>query len=285
MSAPPYMKFFWGDYHRKTRHLTRDQHGAYLLLIGEAWQRGGKLPDDDAMLAAWALCSPDEWAGMRKTILAFFTFRRGAWIHDRVREELAKYESTSRKRKTSGKAGGKASGRARRGEHTENPEAFAEQNESNSRHNQNQNQNQKEEVGGVVGASAPSSDWPEGDLVKALVAEVASPRLDPAKSPGLITSAGRISAWRHAGAPWAEVVVPVVRGLCAGIAGPISSWKFFDAAVARALADSRRGLEVPKPGEVVPFRPAMQSLGERVGAENEEARRRALALLEAREHG
>ena len=41
-----------GDYHRKTRHLTQAaQHGAYMLLIGEAWQRGGALPDDDEMLA------------------------------------------------------------------------------------------------------------------------------------------------------------------------------------------------------------------------------------------
>lgn len=109
MSAPPYMKLYWGDYHKATRHLTRDQHGAYFLLIGEAWRLGGSLPDDDRMLAAWALCSPAEWAEIKDVVMAFFAARRGKWVHDRVREELASYEATSRKRKEAGRKGGSAS--------------------------------------------------------------------------------------------------------------------------------------------------------------------------------
>lgn len=123
MSAPPYMKLFWGDYHKATRHLTRDQHGAYFLLIGEAWRLGGSLPDDDRVLAAWALCTPQEWADMKPIITAFFTLRRGKWVHDRVREELAHYENVSRKRKSAGKRGGSASV----GKQEENPEAIASQ--------------------------------------------------------------------------------------------------------------------------------------------------------------
>jgi len=109
MAAPPYMKLFWGDYHKATRHLRRDQHGAYFLLIGEAWRLGGSLPDDDTMLAAWALCSPDEWAATKPVVMAFFALRRGKWVHDRVREELASYETTSRKRKEAGRKGGASS--------------------------------------------------------------------------------------------------------------------------------------------------------------------------------
>lgn len=121
MSAPPYMKLFWGDYHKRTRHLKRDQHGAYFLLIGEAWQLGGALPDDDAKLAAWSLCTPEEWAAIKPVVMEFFALRRGKWWHDRVREELASYEAISRKRKEAGKKGGKASG----GKTTENQEANA----------------------------------------------------------------------------------------------------------------------------------------------------------------
>ena len=109
MSAPPYMKLFWGDYHRKTRRLTKAaHHGAYLLLIGEAWQNGGSLPNDDAVLAGCASCTPDEWAAMKPLVMGFFNLRRGKWVHDRVREELASYETTSRKRKEAGRRGGKA---------------------------------------------------------------------------------------------------------------------------------------------------------------------------------
>lgn len=115
------MKLFWGDYHKATRHLRRDQHGAYFLLIGEAWRLGGSLPDDDAMLAAWALCTPDEWRETKPVIMAFFALRRGKWVHDRVREELASYETTSRKRKEAGRRGGSAS----RGKGEGNSEAIA----------------------------------------------------------------------------------------------------------------------------------------------------------------
>lgn len=115
MSAPPYMKLFWGDYHKATRHLNRSQHGAYFLLIGEAWRLGGSLPDDDSMLAAWALCTPAEWVEIKPTVLAFFALRRGRWVHDRVREELAHYESISRKRKEAGREGGKTRGGKRKG--------------------------------------------------------------------------------------------------------------------------------------------------------------------------
>lgn len=121
MSAPPYMKLFWGDYHKATRHLRRDQHGAYFLLIGEAWRLGGSLPDDDRLLSAWALCADDEWAEMKPVIMDFFALRRGKWIHDRVREELASYETTSRKRKEAGRKGGSVSG----GKHGGNTQAIA----------------------------------------------------------------------------------------------------------------------------------------------------------------
>jgi uncharacterized protein YdaU (DUF1376 family) len=117
------MKLFWGDYHKATRHLRRDQHGAYFLLIGEAWRLGGALPDNDELLAAWALCTPDEWAATKSVIMSFFALRRGSWVHDRVREELASYEATSRKRKEAGRKGGKASV----GKDLENPEAIAPQ--------------------------------------------------------------------------------------------------------------------------------------------------------------
>jgi uncharacterized protein YdaU (DUF1376 family) len=123
VSAPPYMKLFWGDYHKATRHLTTAQHGAYLLLIGEAWRLGGSLPDDDAMLAHWTRCTKAEWTKIKPVVMAFFAKRRGKFVHDRVREELAHYESISRKRKSAGQAGGNASA----GNHEGNPTANATQ--------------------------------------------------------------------------------------------------------------------------------------------------------------
>ena len=60
---------------------------------------------------------------MKPVVMGFFNLRRGKWVHDRVREELQTYESTSRKRKEAGRKGGLASG----GSETGNPQPIASQ--------------------------------------------------------------------------------------------------------------------------------------------------------------
>ena len=142
MTTPPFMKLYWGDYHRGTRHLrTAAEHGAYMLLIGALWDAGGSLPADDDLLARSALLSAEEWADLRPILMPFFKVSRGRLTHERVSEELAKYDDTICKRKLAGKAGGEARSR----NHTENPLASAKQTPSESHHNQNQNQSQKED--------------------------------------------------------------------------------------------------------------------------------------------
>jgi hypothetical protein len=130
----------------------------------------------------------------------------------------------------------------------------------------------------VVNARAPvEDDWPEGAAsshAKRLVADVASPWLDPHKQLALNTTEGRLAAWRAAGASWEHDVVPVVTALCAKQRSLIASWKFFDQAIARSISDNRAALEIPahQPRATGP-----PSLTDRIAAEHAEARRRALA--------
>ena len=105
MSAPPYMKLFWGDYFRDTRCLNRLEHSAYLLLLGEMWVQGGRLPDDDAKLAKFALCTPQEWTEISPTVRAFFSARRGWMTQKRLTAEMEKYRDKVCKLKTAGRAG------------------------------------------------------------------------------------------------------------------------------------------------------------------------------------
>lgn len=99
----------------------------------------------------------------------------------------------------------------------------------------------------AAAANAPEarSDWPMSNPVNTLVAQVLSPRLDPSKSPGLITTAGRLQAWRRDGASWEFDVVPVVTGMSQRPGGLIGTWKFFDAAIAQSMADNRQALLIP----------------------------------------
>jgi uncharacterized protein YdaU (DUF1376 family) len=122
MAAPPYQKLFWGSYHKHTAHLRHArEHGAYLLLIGALWNNDGKLPADDETLASYAMVGPKEWAAIRPKLMPMFSVSRGKLTQPRVTEDLAKYKSTSGKRKEAGKAGGNASA----GKHKGNGAAIA----------------------------------------------------------------------------------------------------------------------------------------------------------------
>ena len=46
MSRPPFMPWYVADYLEATIDLSLEQHGAYMLLLGLAWRRGGRLPND-----------------------------------------------------------------------------------------------------------------------------------------------------------------------------------------------------------------------------------------------
>jgi uncharacterized protein YdaU (DUF1376 family) len=93
MSAPPYIPLYVADYHADTTHLSRGEHGAYLLLLMAMWRAGGRLPATDDRLARLAMCTPEEWADMRSTIMEFFKRRGGHITHKRIAAEIAKYEN------------------------------------------------------------------------------------------------------------------------------------------------------------------------------------------------
>jgi len=128
----------------------------------------------------------------------------------------------------------------------------------------------------VVSADArETDDWPEADPSKALIAEVASPWLDPMKTPGLVLTAARVSAWRREGASWRDDVIPVVTTACQRRKSAIQSWQFFDAAIAQSIANNRAGLTIPE------ARAGPMNLSDQIIAERAEAHRLAFARMDA----
>ena len=85
-----FMPWWVADYFRDTMHLTRDQHGGYMMLLGAYWTRGGPLPDNDAMLAAIVKATPAEWKKLRPVLSGFFIVGDGVWRQKRAEEEIAK---------------------------------------------------------------------------------------------------------------------------------------------------------------------------------------------------
>jgi uncharacterized protein YdaU (DUF1376 family) len=96
---------FWTDaYLADTNHLTTEEHGAYLLLLIEAWRSPDcSLPDDDALLARHAGLSPAKWKASKPIIMAFWKLdgRRGRWFQKRLRKERQKVAQKRRAAKDS----------------------------------------------------------------------------------------------------------------------------------------------------------------------------------------
>lgn len=93
------MPLYVSDYLGDTEHLSAAEHGAYLLLTMQYWQRGF-LPNEDERLARIAAGMPiEDWRKMRPTIQAFF---HTGWKHERIDFELKKSEEKAK----SGRRGG-----------------------------------------------------------------------------------------------------------------------------------------------------------------------------------
>jgi len=110
MAALPYMQLYVAEYLADTSHLNAAQHGAYLLLLMNYWQRGKALPDLNDRLATVARMSNEEWVANRAVLAEFFHVENALWKHGRVERDLRRVKSIS----NAGRIGGIASAKARR---------------------------------------------------------------------------------------------------------------------------------------------------------------------------
>jgi uncharacterized protein YdaU (DUF1376 family) len=90
------MRFWVSDYLGDTRHLTTQEHGAYLLLIMAYWMNEGPLADDDKRMARIVGMTGRDWSKAKKTISEFFQIGAGQWRHKRIEKELAKVREISK---------------------------------------------------------------------------------------------------------------------------------------------------------------------------------------------
>lgn len=110
-----WMPLYVGDYLRDTGHLTTTEHGAYMLLIMQAWTRGGALPGDEERLRLLSRLDPREWKASRDTLMEFFTLVDGAYRNKRVDHEIANTASITEQRRAAGKASAEARAKQREG--------------------------------------------------------------------------------------------------------------------------------------------------------------------------
>lgn len=102
------MQLYVADYLGDTRHLTTEQHGAYLLLLMTMWRSEGRLPNDAKKLARITGCTASRWARIADDVLAFFDVDGDELTNKRLMLELEKASEKSIQRAVSGSKGGKA---------------------------------------------------------------------------------------------------------------------------------------------------------------------------------
>lgn len=102
------MNFYVADYLGDTRHLTTEQHGAYLLLLMTMWRSDGVLSDDPAKLARIAGLTVARWKRIGDDVMAYFTPCAGGITQARLAVELTITNEKSEKNSQAGKLGGRA---------------------------------------------------------------------------------------------------------------------------------------------------------------------------------
>lgn len=106
--SSPFMQLYVADYLGDTRHLTTEQHGAYLLLLMAMWRSGGRLPNDPKKLARIVGCTASRWSRIQADVLEFFAADGDDLTNKRLGQELQKAQEKSNQRSVSGIKGAKA---------------------------------------------------------------------------------------------------------------------------------------------------------------------------------
>lgn len=95
MSERPYMKLWISDYLGDTKHLSTEEHGAYLLLLFAMWNASGYLPNDPKVLARIAGLTPFKWAKVSPTLDPFFLSDGERITQKRLLSELSHCKNIS----------------------------------------------------------------------------------------------------------------------------------------------------------------------------------------------
>lgn len=153
------MPFHTDAYLADTRHLTIEEHGAYLLLLMCAWRSPGcRLPHDDKKLARMVGVSPAKWRKIKAGIIEFFTVEEN---HISQKKLTKIYKNVSKKVEQN-RDNGKLGGRPKSLETNKPPEANGSVSLNPNETQTEPIQNQTITLTNVSDANAPDLLWTEG---------------------------------------------------------------------------------------------------------------------------
>lgn len=102
------MPLFTDAYLADTTHLTREEHGSYLLMLMAMWRAGGKLPNDHDLLRRIAKCTPKTWPKTWEQLERLFTIPGDGTI---TQKKLSSEHTRVMRRVQNARENGKSGGR------------------------------------------------------------------------------------------------------------------------------------------------------------------------------
>lgn len=132
MSQAPSMPMYWDAYLADTTHLTTEEHGAYLLLLGAMWRRNGSVPDDDKDNARILGLTKGRWIKVKSRLSEFLIIENG----DISQKKLQKTWKNTQEKIQTNRSNGSKGGRPRSNENNDLAKA-----KGSVSHNPNHNPN------------------------------------------------------------------------------------------------------------------------------------------------
>ena len=113
MAGIPYTYFYPAEYLNDTQHLTREQHGSYLLLLMSYWQSGKALNNKNGRLAVIAKMTKEQWLEEESIYAEFFDIEDDIWHHGRCEFDLERVRNKSKQASYAGRASAKKKSEAK----------------------------------------------------------------------------------------------------------------------------------------------------------------------------
>lgn len=107
MSKAPAMPMYWDAYIADTTHLTTEEHGAYLLLLGAMWRRDGSVPDDDRDNARILGLTVAKWRKVKDRLSPFLILEDGHISQKNLRKIWENTQEKIEKNRENGSKGGR----------------------------------------------------------------------------------------------------------------------------------------------------------------------------------
>lgn len=107
MSKAPAMPMYWDAYIADTTHLSTEEHGAYLLLLGAMWRRDGSVPDDDRDNARILGLTVAKWRKVKVRLDRFLIVENGMITQKNLRKIWENTQEKIEKNRSNGALGGR----------------------------------------------------------------------------------------------------------------------------------------------------------------------------------